>query len=75
MKTKKYGSSRWVTSLILMLVTLGVWYFGMYVCDIKSILTDTVFLIVTLLALIVMLFDIVLALIFLQSDSRSKKKK
>ena len=44
------------------------------VCDIKSILTDTLFVILTLVALIVMLLDIVLALVFLQSDKKKTKK-
>ena len=74
MKEKKYGSRRWIVSIVAIVVTLGIWYFWMYVCDIKSILTDTLFVILTLVALIVMLLDIVLALVFLQSDKKKTKK-
>ncbi|WP_143065851.1 hypothetical protein [Lachnobacterium bovis] len=74
MKEKNYGSRRWIISIIAMFVMLGLWYFGMYTCDLKSILTDTLFVILTLVALVVMLLDIVLALVFLQTDSRRKKK-
>lgn len=75
MKEKNYGSRRWIISIIAMFVTLGLWYFGMYTCDLKSILTDTLFVILTLVALVVMLLDIVLALVFFTNRQQKKKEK